>query len=103
MNLLNFETRANLMNTESKNYVAKDVRPRGSTCDGSSNDTVRDAMPPSSARQVKQLETSEDIERALHIASSRSDGTLRSAVVVLVALVVVCLVMAAIVWWRLLT
>ncbi len=62
MNLLNFETRANLMNTESKNYVAKDVRPRGSTCDGSSNDTVRDAMPPSNARQVKQLETSEDIE-----------------------------------------
>jgi len=70
------------------------------SCAASSN---TDAIPPSNPTGVKRLQTSRDIERALHIAPTRSDRTLRRVVVVLVALVVMCLVLAAVVWWRLLT
>ena len=91
------------MNADSKTYVAQDARPQCSTCDGASNDIICDAMPPSNPTRVKRLTTSDDIERALHIAPTRPDGTLRFAVVTLGALVGMCLVMAAIVWWRLLT
>ena len=91
------------MNAESKTYVAQNTRPQCSTSDGSSNDIICDAMPPSNPTRVKRLTTSDDIERALHIAPTRPDGTLRFAVVALGALVGMCLVMAAIVWWRLLT
>ena len=66
------------MNTEGKKHVAEDARPQCSTCDGSSNDV--DAMPPSNPTRVKRLETSEDIERALHIAPTRSDRTLHRVV-----------------------
>jgi len=87
------------MSTESTKHVAQDARPQCSM----SKDIDRDATPPSNPTRAKRLETSEDIERALRIAPTRSDRTLRRVVVVLVALVVMCLVMAAIVWWRLLT
>ena len=103
MNLLNFEVRDNLMNADSKTCVAQDARPQCSPCDGASNDISCDSMPPSNPTRVKRLTTSDEIERALHIAPTRPDGTLRLAVVALGALVGMCLVMAAIVWWRLLT
>ena len=91
------------MKSDSRTYLAPDVGPKCSTCDGSSNDIICDAVPPSNSTRVKRLTTSDEIERALRIAPSQPDGNLHSAVVVLGALAGMCLVMAAIVWWRLLT
>ncbi len=91
------------MNAKSKTYVAQDARPQCSTRDGSANDIICDALPPSNLTRVTRLTTTDDIERVLHIAPTRPDGTSRFAVVALGALVGICLVMAAIVWWRLLT
>ena len=62
-----------------------------------------DAIPPTDTARLKRLEEPEDIARALRLAPTRPDGTLRPVVAVLVALVAMCLVMAAVVWWQLLT
>jgi hypothetical protein len=86
--------------TESKTRVAEDARPQCSTRDASSSDTA--ITPPANAAQV-QRGVSEDSERAVQVAPTRCDLAQRRAVAVLAALVVMCLVMAVIVWWRLLT
>lgn len=91
------------MNTENKTHVVTDAEPQRSTCEGASDDVVRRPMPSRNGARPKRLETQDEIERALHIASTRYSRTSHRVVVVLVALVVICLVMAAIVWWRLLT
>jgi hypothetical protein len=91
------------MNTESSSYMTHDARPQGSTCDGSSGDIAGDAIRPANTTRGKPLETPENIARAVHLAPTRSHRALHRVAAVLVALVVMCLVMAAIVWWRLLT
>ena len=88
------------MTTESKTRVAEDARPPRSTRDASSSDTA--ITPPASSAEV-QRGVSEDSERTMQVAQTSCDQALRLAVAVLAALVVMCLVMAVIVWWRLLT
>lgn len=91
------------MTAEIKANLPPDAQPQSSPCDRSSDDFIRDPVPPSNPTRAKRVESSEDIERALHIAPTRRDRSLHRVVVVLVALVVMCLMMTAIVWWRLLT
>jgi hypothetical protein len=69
----------------------------------SSHEVVHDAMPPSSAPPAQQIESPENIRRTLRFAPTHVERTLQRVAVVLAALVVMCLVMAAIVWWRLLS
>jgi hypothetical protein len=90
------------MNTEKRSCVTHDAR---SACDVLSGNIPGDAIPPTKSRRLKRLETPEDVARALRVASTRFDFDRPSSRVfaVLVALVVMCLVMAAVVWWRLLT
>jgi hypothetical protein len=92
--------RAAVMNTERRSCVTHDAR---STCDVLSGNIPGDAIPPTNTTRLKRFETPEDIARALRVAPTRSDWTLRRVVAVLMALVGMCLVMAAVVWWRLLT
>lgn len=91
------------MKTEIKTHVPQDAQSECWTCDSSSVEIAREPTPSLNRTRVKRLERSEEIARALHLAPTRSERTLRRVVVVFVALVVMCLVMAAIVWWRLLT
>ena len=89
-----------VLNTERRGCVTDEAR---STCAVLSGNIPGDTITPTNTARFRRLETPEDIARALRVASTRSDGTSRRVVAVLVALVVMCLVMAAIVWWRLLT
>jgi hypothetical protein len=82
--------------------VVTDAEPQRSTCEWAPDDVVRRTMPSATRSRPKRLETQEEIERALRIAPTCSTR-IHCDSIVLVALVLVCLVMAVIVWWRLLT
>ena len=71
--------------------------------DDSQENVVHKPMPPLERTRVKRLETPEEIARALRLAPPRKNSALQSMVVALEVLVIVCIVLAAIVWWRLLT
>ena len=59
--------------------------------------------PRSNLTTLRRLESSEDIERALHISSDRVQRQIRWFGLVLAGLVSMSIVLAAVVWWRLLT
>ena len=92
-------TERTVLNTERKSCVTDDAR---STCAVLSGNISGDATPPANTPRLQRLTAHGDIARALHVTPMRSEWTSRHAVAVLVALVVMCLVMAAVVWWRLL-
>ena len=71
--------------------------------DDSQENVVRKPMPPLERACAKRLETPEEIARALRLAPPRKNSALQSMVVALEVSVIVCIVLAAIVWWRLLT
>lgn len=71
--------------------------------DNSQDNVVHKPMPPLERTRVTRLKTPEEIARALRLAPPPKNNALQSMVVGLEVLVIVCIVLAAIVWWRLLT
>lgn len=70
--------------------------------DNSLGNVVHKPMPPLERTRVTRLKTPEEIARAPHLAPPRKNRALQSMVVALEVLVIVCIVLAVIVWWRLL-
>lgn len=96
--------RASLMNTEELTAPATSrARTESAMYDASLDKVVHRPMPPLERTRFVRLETSAEIAQALHIDAMPSNRTSRRVVVAISALVLTCLVMAAIVWWRLLT
>lgn len=91
------------MNTELDTSVPTSGRSECLLRDDSQDKVVHKPMPPLERTRVKRLETSEEISRALHLAPARTNRTMQGMVVALGTLVIVCIVLAAVVWWRLLT
>jgi hypothetical protein len=91
------------MNTELETSVPTSGRSECLSRDDSQNKVVHKPMPPLERTRVKRLETSEEIGRALCLTPAPTKRTLPSMVVALGALVIVCIALAAVVWWRLLT
>ena len=71
--------------------------------DGSARVGQRGGTPRGHLTALRQLEMSEEIERALHISSEGAQRQIRWFHLVLAGLVSMTLVLAAVVWWRLLT
>ena len=87
------------MYTNSKMFVANNDERRQSSM---VVEIPAEAMQPLSKKQAKKPEMLDDIERPLHNVPAIYDKALHRMAVVLAALVLMCLVLAAIVWWRLL-
>lgn len=60
-------------------------------------------MPPLEWQPVSRLETPEEIARVVRRVQPRKNSVLQSMFVGLEVLVISCILLAAIVWWRLLT
>lgn len=80
-------------------FVAKNDERQQSSMVG---EVLTKAMPSLSEKRAQQLELLDDIERPLHNVPPIYDKALHRMAVVLAALVLMCLVLAAIAWWRLL-
>lgn len=87
------------MYTNGKMLVAKkDERRQSSMVE----EIPAEAVQPLSKKQVQKPELLDDIERPSPNVPPIYDQTLHRMAVVLAAILLVCLVLAAIVWWRLL-
>jgi len=91
------------MNTELETTMPASARSECSMRGDSQDKVVHKPMPPLERPCVKRLETSDEIARALHLAPPRTNRALQGMVVALGVLVMVCIFLSAIVWWRLLT
>ncbi len=93
-------TEKTVLNTDTGICLPHDHRSAGNGSSGSMPDRT---IPRPSTTPLRRLETSEDIARSLRVALTRSDSASGHAFTVLVALVAMCFLLAAFVWWRLLT
>ena len=71
--------------------------------DGTAKARQHGDAPPRDPTTFRRLELHEEIERALHIRSAHDQYRVRWFPLLLAVLVCMTLVLAAVVWWRLLT
>ena len=91
------------MNVDTKVKAEKTDPVTWSELDGAAQAGQCGGTPRNNLTTLRRLESSEDIERALHISSDRMQRQIRWFGLVLAGLVSMSIVLAAVVWWRLLT
>ena len=91
------------MNIAMKAKAENTDRPTCLELNGTAKAGQCGCTPQSNLTTLRRLESSEDIERALHISSDRVQRQIRWFGLVLAGLVSMSLVLAAVVWWQLLT
>ena len=91
---MNIAMKAKAENTDRPTCLELNGTAKASQCGGTSR---------SDRTTLRRLESSEDIERALHISSDRGQRQIRWLRLMLAGLVSMSLVLAVVVWWRLLT
>ena len=91
------------MNTAMKAKAEISDRPTCLELNGTAKASQCGCTSRSNRTTLRRLESSEEIERALHISSNRVQRHIRWCHLVIAGLVSMSLVLAAVVWWRLLT
>ena len=91
---MNVDTKVKAEKTDPATCVELDSTAQAGQCG---------CTPRSNLTTLRRLESSEDIGRALHISSDRGQRQIRWFGLMLAGLVSISLVLAVVVWWRLLT